>query len=201
MSYNCCPVPTAIQSIVTTLVPCPADFGQIQKLIFWRSGNTFATTNIGVITAWNAITTATGATKAVVTPFLGMVELKAGAIRSYGSANETPFGIPLRKGRNSTPFKAIIQRSTQAIISLLKALECENLEVLFVNESQQLGYNAVATNYFSGFSARSFAVSDLTIGGFNDPDVNDVVFDLLPNWSDNFTISPATTFLLSLVNT
>ena len=200
MSYTCCPVPTAIQSIVTTLIPCPADFGQIQKLIFWRSGNTFVTTSIGVITAWNAIITATDSTKAVVTPFLGMVELKAGAIRSYGSANETPYGIPYRKGRQGTPFKAEIQRSTQAIISLLKKLECENLEVLFINESNQLGYNATTTTYFGGFTARSFAVGDLTIGGFTNPDTNEILFDLLPNWSDSFTISTATTFLLSLVN-
>ena len=201
MPYTCCPVPTAITSIVTTLVPCPADFGQIQKLIFWRAGNTFSTTNVGVITAWNALTTATDTTKAVVTPFLGNPELKAGAIRSYGSANETRYGIPFHKGRDQTPFKAMIQRSTQAIISLLKKLECENLEVLFINESNQLAYNAVATNYFSGFPAYSLAIGDLTVGGFNNADENELIFHLAPNWSDSFTISTATTFLLSLVNT
>jgi hypothetical protein len=201
MSYTCCPVPTAIASVVTTLNPCPADFGQIQKLIFWRSGNTFVTTNIGTITYWTAITTATGATKAVVSPFVGNVELKAGNIREWGSANEVPFGIPYRKGRNPSKFKAEVQRSAQSVISLLKALECENLEVLFINESNQLGYNSLVTTYFGGFPIKSFAVGDLTIGGFNNADINEILFDLPQNWSDSFAISTATTFLLSMVNT
>ena len=116
MAYTCCLVPTAIASVVTVLNPCPIDFGQIQKIIFWRRGNTMATTLLTVNTGWTALTTATDATKALVSPWLGEVVVTPGKIREYGSANQTPNGIPFRKGREATKVTAKIQRQAQAAI-------------------------------------------------------------------------------------
>mgnify|MGYP007011968807 CR=1 FL=1 len=39
---SCCPAATALESAATVLNPCPSDVGQIQKAIFWRSGNSLS---------------------------------------------------------------------------------------------------------------------------------------------------------------
>jgi hypothetical protein len=59
----------------------------------------------------------------------------------------------------------------------------------------------VSTTIAGGFPIYSQAFGDLHIGGFNDADDNELVFDMPQNWSDSFTVSTATTFALGLLNT
>jgi len=88
----------------------------------------------------------------------------------------------------------------QDVITALKQLACEPLDVLFVNESNQLVYSDA--NNVAGFqiAANSFFVSDKGIGGFDDADQNMIKFNLKPNWSDTLEITTETTFLLDMVN-
>lgn len=202
----CCPVPTAIASVVTTLNPCRSDVGQIQKMVFWRSGNSIGTVGVGtggseVEATWTALLAATGDTKAVVTPFLGNPELPNNEPREFGGGNETRNGITIRKGGTSSTFSASMYMEDQDVITSLKALACESLEVIFINENGQFIYSD--TDTFSGFpiAAGSLFVSDKSFGGYNDPDVNMINFSLYSNWSDTLEIGDDTTFALDLVNT
>ena len=105
----CCPVPTAIASVVTTLNPCSSDVGQIQKLVFWRRGQSIASVATAVIVGtWTTLLAATGDTKAVVSPYLGNVEVAPSEAREFGGGNETRYGAPIRKGGQSVTFTASI---------------------------------------------------------------------------------------------
>lgn len=201
----CCPAPSAVDGCVLTglLNPCPADVGQIQKIIFWRSGNTMTNATSAVdSTVWAALAAITsGDTKAVVTSFLHNVELPPNEAHEYGGGNETRWGSPLRKGGSSPVFSANMLGEDQDFITIMKGWRCEALEVLFINEANQLIYSDAST--VSGFPVvpNSFFVSDKGFGGQDDWDSNLIKFNLQPNWSDTLEISTATTFLLSLVNT
>ena len=199
----CCPVPTAIASVVTTLNPCLADAGQIVKMVFWRAGNTIASEATAIIsTTWTTLLAATGDTKAIVSPFVGSVEIPPSEAREFGGGNETPFGAPTRKGGTSVQVSATMYSEDQDVITSLKELACENLEVIFINESDQLIYSDGGSTTVGGFpiAKHSLFISDKGFGGFNDPDTNMITFNLKPNWSDTLEISSATTFALDMVN-
>ena len=198
----CCPRPTAIASAVTVLNPCPSDVGQIQKMVFWRRGQEIASVATAVIsTTWTTLLSATGDTKAIVTPFLGNVELAASEPRSFGGGNETRWGAEIRKGNSSSVFSATMYQEDQDVITALKALACEPLDVVFINESNQFVYSDASN--FSGFevASGSLNISDKGVGGLDDPDSNNIMFNLKPNWSDTLEISTETTFALDMVNT
>lgn len=197
----CCPVPTAIASAVTTLNPCASDVGQIQKMIFWRRGQYIDSVATAVIsTTWTALLAATGDTKAVVSPFVGAVEIPPSDPREFGGGNDTLHGAPIRKGGQTVVCSAQMYQYDQDTIAALKALACEAMDVVFVNEANQFVYSD--TNGFSGFeiSNGSFFVSDKGIGGLEDADMNKIMFNLKPNWSDTLEISSQTTFALDMVN-
>ena len=181
----CCPTPTAIASAVTVLNPCPSDVGQIQKLVFWRRGQSIASVATAVIsTTWTTLLAATGDTKAIVTPFIANVEVAPSEAREFGGGNETRWGAPIRKGGASTVFTASMYQEDQDVISTLKQLSCEALDVLFVNEADQLIYDD-RNGVVYGFEIvhKSFNISDKGIGGQDDADVNIITFNLKPNWS------------------
>jgi len=201
----CCPVPTAIASAVTTLNPCPSDVGQIQKLVFWRRGQSIASLATAVIsTTWTTLLAATGDTKAVVTPFIANVEVAPSEAREFGGGNETRWGAPIRKGGSSVVFTASMYQEDQDVISALKDLACESLDVVMINESNQFVYSDTSggTAGFYGFevAGKSLFVSDKGIGGLDDADSNMITFNLKPNWSDTLEISTETTFALDMVN-
>ena len=197
----CCPVPTSIASAVTTLNPCASDVGQIQKMIFWRRGQTIASLATAILEAtWTGLLATAGDAKAVVTPFLGNVEIPASEPREFGGGNETRWGAPIRKGGGSVVVSASMYGNDQDVITSLKALSCEALDVLFVNESNQIVYSDAST--FSGFqvAAGSLNFSDKQVGGLDDSDQNKMIFNLKPNWSDTLEITTETTFALDMIN-
>ena len=196
----CCPELTALTSTVTTLLACPVDVGQIQKLVFWRRGNSMAATSALVSTAWVALLAAADDTKAVPSPYLGNVELAPSEPREFGGGNETRWGAPHRKGATSPVFSATMYGEDQDVIAALKDLRCEVLDVLFINESNQLVYSD--STAVSGFQVarHSLFISDKGIGGLDESDKNTIMFNLKPNWSDTLEMTVETTFLLDMVN-
>jgi len=197
----CCPSPTAIASAVTVLNPCPEDIGQIQKMVFWRRGQTIASVATALIsTTWTTLLAAADDTKAIVTPFLANVEIAPSEPREFGGGNETRNGAPIRKGGATVQVSASIYQYDQDTITALKALRCETLDVLFINESDQLIYSD--SSNVSGFhvAENSLFVSDKGVGGLDDADQNMLIFNLKPNWSDTLEVTVATTFLLDMVN-
>lgn len=197
----CCPRPTAIASAVTVLNPCTSDVGQIQKLVFWRRGQNIGTLATALTsTAWTTLLAATGDTKAIVTPFLGNVKLPTNEAREFGGGNETRWGAPIRKGGSSPVFSASMYQEDQDVIAALKALACEALDVIMINESNQFVYSDSST--FSGFEVAngSLFISDKGVGGLDDPDSNMIMFNVKPNWSDTLEISTETSFALDMIN-
>ena len=196
-----CPRPTAIASAVKVFNPCPEDLGQIQKMVFWRTGNTIASVATAIIsTTWTTLLAATDDTKAIVTPFLGNVVIPPSEPREVGGGNETRYGAPIRKGGQSVPVTATIHQYDQDTIAALKSLRSESLEVLFINEANQIVYSDTST--FSGFPvvANTLFVSDKGIGGLDDADQNTLMFNLKPNWSDTLEVTAETTFALEMIN-
>ena len=199
----CCPTPTAIASVVTTLNPCPSDVGQIQKLVFWRRGTTVLLASALVEAVFDLYLASGNDSKAIVSPFIANVELNASEPREFGGGNETRWGAPIRKGGSSPVFSASMYQEDQDVIALLKDLACEPLDVIMINEANQFIYSDTTIGSgFSGFEIAnvSFNVSDKGIGGLDDADVNNIVFNLKPNWSDTLEISVETTFALDMVN-
>ena len=198
----CCPRPTGIASAVTVLNPCPSDIGQIQKMVFWRRGQSIGTLATALTsTAWTTLLAATGDTKAIVTPFVANVEIPPSEPRTFGGGNETRWGAEIRKGNSSVPVTGSMYQEDQDIITALKALSCESLDVIFINESNQFVYSDSST--FSGFevAAASLRFSDKGVGGLDVADKNNFVFNLKPEWSNTLEISTETTFALDMINT
>jgi hypothetical protein len=194
-----CPVSATILSVVTTLDSWKLEFGQIQKLIFWRHGQKLnAAASAVSATVWTSRLTATGDKKAIVSPFVSLI-IPPTTIREVGSGNEVLNGIPIQIGTLSVKCEGHIWQTDQATIKLLKALTCEQLDVMFINESNQLGYS-LESGKVKGFPMEQFFVSDLGTGSYTDGSKNMFQFFLPGGWSDNFTITAATSFLLDAVN-
>ena len=201
----CCPRPTGIATAVTVLNPCPSDVGQIQKLVFWRRGQSIASVaTASVLSGWTDLliaATTTGDARAIVSPFIANVELAASEPREFGGGNETRWGAPIRKGGSSPVFTASMYQIDQDVITALKALACEALDVVMINEANQFIYSD-AGSVFAGFQVAnvSFFVSDKGIGGLDDADQNTITFNLKPNWSNTLEITAETNFALDMVN-
>lgn len=199
-----CPKSTTLTSAVTVLYPCPQEFGQIQKIIVWRRGNSIASVATAIIsTTWTTLLTATGNTKALVMGFV-IGKLTPGEAREAGGGNETKDGIPKVIGGQPTVYEGYIHNADQDQIKALKKLMAETLDAVFVNENGQFGYLDTkfqsTTPGFYGSPIDGLFIGDLEMGDFDGIDRNKVMFRLPSNWSDNFEISAATNFALTLVN-
>ena len=114
------------------------------------------------------------------------VELPFSEAREFGGSNETRWGSPIRKGGHAPTVKASMYQEDQDVITALKLLHCEAIDVLFINEASQLIYNeGPGGSVVQGFqiAENSFNVSDKSIGGLEDADTNIMTFNLKPNWS------------------
>ncbi|GAG96301.1 unnamed protein product, partial [marine sediment metagenome] len=122
--------------------------------------------------------------------------------REFGGGNETRDGAPLRKGAQSPALTFTMLGEDQDVVTALKQLRCEALEVIFINEANQFIYDDGATTTFGGFPIvpNSLFIGDKKIGGFDEWDSNIIQFNLQPNWSDNLEITLASTFGLSMTN-
>lgn len=196
-----CPVPTALPDIIDG-APCYENFGQIQKLVFWRRGNKIATPTALVTEAtWTALLASTTDNKAVVSPFIAAAVVTPGEPRSFGGGNDTLDGIPIILGSEASSFESRILRYDQPTIALLKQLACEQIDVILINENGQFGWrDADADGTVYGFPLEGFFVSDLALPGYAEPNHNMLRFMLPSGWSDAFTISPAADFALSMTN-
>ena len=201
----CCPPGTTLDSAVTTLNPCPADVGQIQKMVIWRTGNSIASVATALIsTTWTTLLAATGDTKALVSPFVHNPDIPSGDPREFGGGNETRWGASLRKGGTSPVLTFTMLAEDQDVITALKQLRCETLDVIFINEANQFIYSDTqsGTSAVYGFEVvpGSLFISDKKIGGFDEWDANIIQFNVKPNWSDTLEVTTETTFALSMVN-
>jgi hypothetical protein len=195
-----CPRPTYMASIVTELNPCAVNLAQIQKMVFWRRGGGGTIASAITSAFWTAQLALTTTGKPVVSPFV-TGKVTAGDTREFGGGNETKNGIPIPIGNNPTVAEFNVYQADQDTIALLKAIQKEPLDVIFINENGQFYYNDAQTLAFTGFPIDGLSVSDVSGGEFGGVITNKIKFYLAPNWSDSAELSAATTFALTLINT
>ena len=192
MSLNCgCPAGAHIADLDN--VECKEGLGQIQKLLFQRRYETAGTPNViddpTKKASWTALLSAADGTKVTVSPDLYEPTTEVGASRTYGSGNQVLGGVPIILGREATSFTGTFYEVAQSIIKQLKTYECEDIAVYLIDENGNIGaISGGADSAISPIPVRSFFISDKNLGGFEEPDSNDISFSFLPNWSDDLVI-------------
>jgi hypothetical protein len=189
-------------------VTCVESFGQIQKVAFMRlkkadgTVNSFvdgSSTGIDKLAAWTAKMALTDGGKVVISPYIQAPTSEAGEARTFGGGNETLGGVELVIGRNPTSFSGVFRAVPQAIIKVIKELQCEaqadNLGVILFDENgnieaikQSVTAEGTTTVSCLPIPIRSLFVSDKTHGGLEAPDSNNISWTFLPNFSDDLAI-------------
>lgn len=200
-----CPAATAISDI--TIGACTQSIGQIQKLVFQRKLNdsdvvnsfTIATTNPNVLATWTTVLTAADSTKAVQTPFIQGPTIEVGAPRTFGGGNQTLGGVEVITGREPTTFTAMFHNLDQLTIDQLKDYQCEKVSVFMIDEHGRIigiADDLSSPTTFKGIpiADNSLFIGDLGLGGLEEPDMNEIRFQFLPNWSDKLYIVTPTDF-------
>lgn len=188
-----CPPAAALTAIPANT--CLERFGQIQKIMIQRTKDgattniiTIASTNPNVLATWTALKAAVANTKVVVTPYIENPENTPGDPRTYGGGNATLGGIEKTIGSNPSPFTAEFHDITQAIIAVIKEIQCEtDISIFLINEHGEIigiTDDPATPTTFKGIQARSFFVSDKKLGMFEEVDKNIISWAFLPNWSD-----------------
>lgn len=219
MSTCICPVGTHIAALGGT--SCKSSFGQIQKILFMRRESAAGTPNeidaddIIVKTEMTSLISSSTGTKITVSPFIQNPTFEPGAARTWGSGNQVLGGVPKVLGTDPTKFTGTLLEEGQSVIKALKTYSCEDIGVMFVNESGDIlaikktvtttsGSETVTTTSYLPIPIKSFFVGDLKVGGFEEPDSNAIEFNLDPNWSDETAVVKQSTMnynpLTDLVN-
>ena len=206
MQLCSCPAASALTTIPA--VSCVESFGQIQKVAFMRlkkadgTVNSFvdgSSTGIDKLAAWTAKMALTDGGKAVISPYIQAPTSEAGEARTFGGGNETLGGVELVIGRNPTSFSGVFRAVPQAIIKVIKELQCEaqadNLGVILFDENGNIEavkgstlVDTTPTPTYTPIPIRSLFVSDKTHGGLEAPDSNNISWTFLPNFSDDLAI-------------
>jgi hypothetical protein len=212
MQLCSCPAASALTTIPA--VSCVESFGQIQKVAFMRlkkadgTANSFvdgSSTGIDKLAAWTAKMALTDGGKVVISPYIQAPTSEAGEARTFGGGNETLGGVELVIGRNPTSFSGVFRAVPQAIIKVIKELQCEaqadNLGVILFDENgnieavkQSVTAEGTTTVSHLPIPIRSLFVSDKTHGGLEAPDSNNISWTFLPNFSDDLAIVAPTDF-------
>lgn len=188
-----CPAGASLPDIPTE--NCKAGFGQIQKLIFQRIYKTPGVKNAFTeeaaptkLASWTPLLAASDGTKVVVTPYIYSPTTEAGDAVTYGGGNDSLNGVEEILGKNPTTFTANFRELQQYIVKALKALECEDVGVYFVDANGSIAALAddpeTPTEYYP-IPIQSLMIGDYTFGGFDTPDMNSLQLSLPDNWSDN----------------
>lgn len=194
-----CPLGAALSTIPAVI--CPEGFGQIQKVAFQRlttdagAKNSFTTAKgIEKLASWTELLAVSDSTKIVVSPYIQAPTAEGGAPRTFGGGNETLGGIEEIIGREATPFTGAMRKIPQAVIKVMKELECEsyagNLGVYLFDENGAIGaiQDVTTKTTYYPIPIRSLFIGDKTLGGLEAPDSNAIQWSFLPNWSDDLAI-------------
>lgn len=201
MQLCTCPAASSLTTIPAQ--GCPESFGQIQKVAFQRltladgtknSFTTGASTGIDKLAAWTAKMALTTGGKIVISPYIQAPTVEPGAARTFGGGNETLGGVEMVIGREPTPFTGVMRAVPQSIIKIMKELQCEavgdNLGVFLFDENGAIAAieDTVTAGTYYPIPIRSLFISDKGFGGLEAPDVNNIQWSFLPNYSDNLKI-------------
>ena len=210
MSLVCqCPAASALTTIPN--VACSENFGQIQKVAFQRlrkadgTRNAFSSSaSILLKASWTALLAAADGSKIVVSPYINAPADSGGDARMSSGGNDDLGGIAEVLGGNPVQFDGQLRSIPQAVIKVMKELQCEanagNLGVFLFDEngniqcvSESTGTNPVVTNYYP-IPIRALFVGSLIHGNFDAKDSNAISWQYPDNYSDDLTIVKPTDF-------
>ena len=206
MQLCACPAATALTTIPAA--SCAESFGQIQKVAFMRlkkadgTVNSFvdgASTGINKLAAWTAKMALTDGGKVVISPYIQAPTQEAGEARTFGGGNDTLGGIEIVIGRNPSTFSGVMRAVPQAVIKVMKELQCEaageNLGVILFDENGNIEavkksttVDTTTTVEYLPIPIRSLFIGDKSHGGLEAPDNNAISWSFLPNYSDDLAI-------------
>lgn len=200
-----CPRPAALKTV--NRVTCPENLGQIQRLMFQRSGYVFdseadPTTDITLLASWTPLLTAAAGTKVVITPYIdNLVIPQAEAITRGGNDNTTLNGVEQILGYGGITATGMFTSVPVAIIEQLRDLMCEpDLVVYMINQYGRIVCQSVvqpvpaAPTQFTGIpiQPQTFGVSYPDAKGFATLDEAGLRFGLSEDWAKGrVVITPA----------
>lgn len=211
MSLFECPCPDNSALVEIPNVDCELHMGQIQRLAFVKQGKVIwdsasgggagtgvptAAQQLDLLADWQALISAVGDTKIVLTPLIkGDPVIAPGeAIKSGGGDNSTMNGVEEVMGENPSIFTAMFKGLTGAQVKALRALPCHDVEVYFILQGKRIAYNADPLAVAgSGTNATGFPIESLFIGsrannGYATKDTNAISFNLVGGWDENLEI-------------
>ena len=200
MSLICqCPAAAAITTI--PVVTCPENFGQIQKVAFQRlkkadgTKNSFTSSaSILLLASWTALLAAADGSKIVVSPYINAPADSGGDARRTGGGNDDLGGISQVLGANPVQFDGSLRSIPQAIIKVMKELQCEaaagNLGVFLFDENGKIEaiQDATTQTTYYPIPIRSLFIGSKIHGNFDAKDSNAISWLYPDNYSDNLKI-------------
>lgn len=188
-----CPVPTVAVSL-PEIDECPVNTGQIQRIIFVDRDVQYPIASLTSDTFWADKQTTTGTGKCIFTPLIGNPEFEPGDPIEFGGGNETIDGIPLIVGNEPTPFSFRFYSLQQGMAKAMKVLSCRAIDAYFINQNNQIVYNAKSTTTATGFIVQAFNIKDRRPGGQTDPDYNEAKLTMEDGWSDDYALTEKLTW-------
>lgn len=142
------------------------------------------------IATYQALLTAVDDTKAVKTPQFGAPTMPEPEIRTFGSGNEVPAGIPINLGENFSAFTAKLYGKRQDIIKEMKKLSGDLAVILVDHYGRILAItdDQDSPTYIRPIPILNFAVTSKQLVGYDGLDANMMGFSFYPNWSDDTII-------------
>ena len=205
MSLICqCPAANALTTIPN--VPCAENFGQIQKAAFQRlrqadgTANSFTSTaSILLKASWTALMAATDGTKVVISPYINAPADSGGDARMSSGGNDDLGGVATVLGGNPVQFDGQIRSVPQAVIKVMKELQCEanagNLGVFLFDENGNIEAIKGETDgtYFP-IPIRGLFIGSKIHGNYDAKDSNLISWQYPDNYSDDLVIVKPTDF-------
>jgi len=205
MSLICtCPAGASLTTI--PVVGCPENFGQIQKVAFQRLRQSDGTRNAFVgtgtplaptitkLASWTALLSAANGTKVVVSPYINAPADSGGDARMTSGGNDDLGGIPTVLGGNPVQFDGSLRSIPQAVIKVMKELQCEanagNLGVFLFDENgkiEALQDPDTPTTYYP-IPIRALFIGSKIHGNFDAKDSNAISWQYPDNYSDDLAI-------------
>jgi hypothetical protein len=194
-----CPLGDELDSIPSS--DCPVNMGQIQRYFFAKKGEviwdsvtpannipaTLANEVIEDATGWNILFTATGALsgKTIYTPLIGGdSSITAGSeLTEGGGDNTTLSGVILSNGTNPADGQARFDGLKSDQIAPFRKLNCEDIEVYFVNQSNKIIARKQGAT-ITGFPLKKFYFGTKDNAGLNSRDSNLMTFQLNSDYDE-----------------
>lgn len=192
ITLNTCSCPPGESLIDIPVSECPTSMGQIQKLMFVRTGRKTplftAEKAPEKLASWTPHLTASDDTKVVITPYVENPELVGGEPLTVGGGNASLNGAEKVIGTGAANFTGVFNECDQSTIKAMKMLRCENLAVAFITQDGRIWMQAGADKKSFDFTPivfRTMHVGDLSGGKLDDVSNNSVQFSLPAGYSDN----------------